>query len=461
MRGNSISEFSFSASPAMYAATRLIIEGLASQGKKPLRTISMPIGGGTPSRSNPDYFTGQIPWITVADLKLRQFAPQPIVTAREFITEEALEHSAARLIPAGSVVLATRVSVGKVGIAQVPLATNQDFASFAPKAEINSRFLAYCLIASTGKMREATRGTTIKGIKREHLLNLELPFPDKIIQENVVRYLDAVSEKGAVYAENATSRDLPPIISTIPKTVARIEELAARIEEARELRRRAVEETEALLASIARLLFDANKNSMITIDELVGKKNLKNGLSVKTTNLESKIQCLRLSALRDGKINCLDSKPIPLDEKEISQYLVKTKDVFIVRGNGSKELVGRAGMVDKALPGVIFPDLFIRIPLNNSEVLPEFFVYWWNSKIMRDIIEETAKTTSGIWKINQGHIASFSFPHIGINEQGSIVAHLETLQSKIDLLRSHQAETAVELDALLPAVLERAFRGEL
>jgi len=207
------------------------------------------------------------------------------------------------------------------------------------------------------------------------------------------------------------------------------------------------------------LIFE--KKSIITIDELVGRTNLKNGLSVKSTNAESQVRCLRLSALRDGKIDCLDSKPIPVNENEVVQYQVKDKDVFIVRGNGSKYLVGRAGMIRKALQGIIFPDLFIRVPLDTKIILPEFFVAWWNSKAMRDIIEESAKTTSGIWKINQGHIASFSIPLPGLEEQHRIVAYLDCMQSKINALKRHQAETAAELDALLPAVLERAFRGEL
>jgi type I restriction enzyme S subunit len=189
--------------------------------------------------------------------------------------------------------------------------------------------------------------------------------------------------------------------------------------------------------------------------------NLKNGLSVKTTSAESHVRCLRLSALRNGKINCLDSKPIPKNENEIVQYLVKDKDVFIVRGNGSKDLVGRAGIVEETQLGIIFPDLFIRIPLDIRIILPEFFVAWWNSKTMRDIIVEAAKTTSGIWKINQGHIASFSVPLLGLEEQHRIVAYLDGMQSKLDALKRHQADTAAELEALLPAVLERAFRGEL
>ena len=253
---------------------------------------------------------------------------------------------------------------------------------------------------------------------------------------------------------------LPPLDEQ-RRIVARIEELAARIEEARELRRRAVEETEALLLSISRSIFNFEKKSIITIDELVGRANLKNGLSVKSMDLESKVRCLRVSAMRDGEIDCLDSKPIPMKENEVAQYLVKDKDVFIVRGNGSKNLVGRAGIVKNAIPGIIFPDLFIRVPLDSRIILPEFFVSWWNSKAMRDSIETAAKTTSGIWKINQGHIASFSIPLPELEEQQRVIAYLEGFYAKIDALHRHQSETAAALDALLPAVLERAFRGEL
>lgn len=252
-----------------------------------------------------------------------------------------------------------------------------------------------------------------------------------------------------------------PIIDEQRRIVARIEELAARIEEARELRRWAAEEIVALSASITRSLFDFKQTRMKPIEDLVGKKNLKNGLSIKSTNDYSHIRCLRLSALRNGKIDCSDSKTVPLTEDEASSYLIQENDVFIVRGNGSKDLVGRAGLVEKAIPGTIFPDLFIRIPLNRNLILPEFFVSWWNSKTMRDAIEEAAKTTSGIWKINQSHISSFVVPILPLDEQNRIIAYLNCMQSKLDALRCLQNETAAELDALMPAILERAFRGEL
>ena len=294
---------------------------------------------------------------------------------------------------------------------------------------------------------------------------LDRRFLDYFIRTRHFR--DQVTAQGSTnYAAIRPDDVLGYMISLPPleeqrRIVARIEELAARIEEARELRRRAVEETNAFSESLYGFIFNYKINPIFTIEELVGRKNLKNGLSVKATSFESAVKCLRLSALRNGKIDCLDSKSIPMNENEIVQYLVKDKDVFIMRGNGSKDLVGRAGIVEKTLPNIIFPDLFIQVPLDNRIILPEFFVAWWNSRIMRNTIEEAAKTTSGIWKINQGHIASFSIPVPGLDEQNRLIAYLDGMQFKLDALKRLQAQTAAELDSLLPAILERAFRSEL
>lgn len=230
---------------------------------------------------------------------------------------------------------------------------------------------------------------------------------------------------------------------------------------ARSLRRQAAEEAEVLIKVAAREVFSKSSWNYITIEDLVGRENLKNGKSLKVTDQSSGVSCIRLSALRQGRINCADAKPVPMTKEEAEPYFVHASDVFIVRGNGSKELVGQAGMIEEEVTGTIFPDLFIRVPLDTKKVLPAFFVTWWNSPQMRDKIETVAKTTSGIWKINQGHIASFSIPVLPLSEQHRIVTYLDNLQAKVDALKRLQAETATELDALLPSILDKAFKGEL
>ncbi len=253
---------------------------------------------------------------------------------------------------------------------------------------------------------------------------------------------------------------LPPLEEQL-RIVARVEELTGKIEEARSLKQQALEETMILIHSFARRVFEDYLESHITIEKLVGRANLKNGKSIRATEQPSEIKCMRLSAVRYGQIDCTDAKPVPMNKAEAEQYLAKPGDVFIVRGNGSKDLVGQAGVVTKFVEGTIFPDLFIRVPLNQNQILPSFFVAWWNNPLMRDKIKEVAKTTSGIWKINQGHIASLSIPVPPLPEQRRLVGYLDNLQAKVDEMKRLREQVITELDALLPSILDKAFKGEL
>jgi type I restriction enzyme S subunit len=245
------------------------------------------------------------------------------------------------------------------------------------------------------------------------------------------------------------------------RIVARIEELFARIADARHARAKAHHESDVLFKTVVRTTFDARQWIHLTIERLVGRRNLKNGKSVRRTDLPTDIRCLRLSSLREGRIDCTDAKPVPLTKEEAEPYLVREGDVFVARGSGSKDLVGQAGIVEECIEGTIFPDLFIRVPLDPSRVLPPFFAAWWNSPQMRARIEDVAKTTSGIWKINQGHIASFSIPIPPLPEQRRIVEFLHGVQAQVAELKRVQAESAAELERLEGAILARAFRGEL
>ena len=76
-------------------------------------------------------------------------------------------------------------------------------------------------------------------------------------------------------------------------------------------------------------------------------------------------------------------------------------------------------------------------------------------------MRERSRTTSGLFNLSVGRIKSIDIPLPSLNDQQKIFKKLQGVQSKLDALKRHQAETADALEALLPAVLERAFRGEL
>jgi type I restriction enzyme, S subunit len=96
----------------------------------------------------------------------------------------------------------------------------------------------------------------------------------------------------------------------------------------------------------------------------------------------------------------------------------------------------------------------------NNEVLPEFLcsaLWAWNPRVL-ELVE---KSTHDTRKLETFKLLNARIPVPAIPEQRRIVAELHALQSHVDALKRLQAETAAELDALLPAILDQAFRGEL
>lgn len=245
------------------------------------------------------------------------------------------------------------------------------------------------------------------------------------------------------------------------RIVARIEELAGKIAEAKRLRAESAYETTALQGSFEVKLFEKASWSTYPLGRLVGPENFQNGKSPKVVDYETSVRCLRLSCLQSGVIDATDSKPVDMEPTEAFHFQVQAGQVFVSRGNGSKELVGRAGCVNRTVPGTIFPDLFIKVPLNDRDFLPEFFVAYWNNPRMRRVIEEAAKTGAGIWKVNQSHLASIRVPKPPIEEQKQAVRAITDFSNRVRCIQAEHATLASELDALLSSILDKAFRGEL
>lgn len=117
------------------------------------------IGGGTPSRSNPNYWGGEIPWVTVKDFA--SFNPR---TAQETITQKGLSFSSSNLIPRGTLIISTRMALGKAIIYEVDVAINQDLKALFPKKNISTNFLYYWFEHNAKLIDELGSGSTVKGI---------------------------------------------------------------------------------------------------------------------------------------------------------------------------------------------------------------------------------------------------------------------------------------------------------
>jgi type I restriction enzyme S subunit len=125
--------------------------------------------------------------------------------------------------------------------------------------------------------------------------------------------------------------------------------------------------------------------------------------------------------------------------------------------------VGNAGVVPPGCEQWTYANLLMRLQVDTKRVVPDFCIYWLRSPQTRRLIyDQMSGTSPNIQKINQEKILSFPFPtNIPLSEQYRIVAELDALQADVDELKRMQADTAVELDALLPSILDKAFKGEL
>jgi len=125
-------------------------------------------GGGTPSRSNPHYWGGEIPWITVKDFAT--FSPH---RAQESITRTGLRNSASNLIPRGTVITSTRMALGKAVIYDVDVSINQDLKALFPKPSVSTKYLYYWFEYKEQDIADLGSGSTVKGISLSDLRAIE------------------------------------------------------------------------------------------------------------------------------------------------------------------------------------------------------------------------------------------------------------------------------------------------
>jgi type I restriction enzyme S subunit len=256
---------------------------------------------------------------------------------------------------------------------------------------------------------------------------------------------------------------LPPLIEQ-RRIVARIEELAAKIEEARGLRREAVEEAGILVQRASSAVFETSQWEEFAIGDLLREGTL-NGLGARPSDSPPGYPILRISAATsraNAIVDETDTKYLSLEASEAAKYRLEPGDLLACRFNGNLHYVGKFAMYcGDSGEAQVYPDKLIRFRVDKTKIIPEFTRLAMNSSRGRSAIEAFCATTAGNIGISAGNLKTVRVPVPPLSEQHSIVTYLDSLQAKVNTLKALQAETAAELDALLPSVLDKAFKGEL
>lgn len=145
------------------------------------------VGGGTPSKSVPEYFQGSIPLMTVKDMK----TPRPTETGFN-ITEEALSDSSSKVVPADTVIIATRMGLGKVVRPKMATAINQDLKALLPSDALDKSFLENWLISVASKIEAMGTGTTVKGVRLNEIRELKFPLAPLNEQRRIVEKIETL-----------------------------------------------------------------------------------------------------------------------------------------------------------------------------------------------------------------------------------------------------------------------------
>ena len=173
--------------------------------KWPLATLEDVItfrGGGTPRKDNPSYWSDEIPWATVKDFK-----GLCLSETQDSISAKGLESSSANLIPAGHVIIPTRMALGKAAINSIDLAINQDLRALIPKKPVDTTYLLHSMLGLADIIERNGSGATVKGITQAKLAKLQIPLPPLAEQKRIAAILDAADGLRAKRRESLAQLD--------------------------------------------------------------------------------------------------------------------------------------------------------------------------------------------------------------------------------------------------------------
>lgn len=170
------------------------------------------VGGGTPSKSKPEYYQGNIPWMSVKDMN-----KYVLLDTIDHISSEAVENSSTNVIPAGTPIIATRMSLGKIVVANFDSAINQDLKALFLPAGIHRDYLVYWYRSVARSIEQMGTGTTVKGIRLEALKGLKFALPPFAEQKVIADKLDTLLAQ----VENTKARleRIPTILKRFRQSV--------------------------------------------------------------------------------------------------------------------------------------------------------------------------------------------------------------------------------------------------
>lgn len=387
------------------------------------------VGGGTPSKAIAANFIGTVPFMTVKDMKARF-----ISDTADHISEEAVASSATTKIPADTLVVATRMSLGKIVRPSVEVAINQDLKALFPSAGINKTYIEYFWRSKSDFIQSKGTGTTVKGIRIEDIKNLEVPLAPENEQRRIADKLDTTLAR----------------VDTLNDRLARITPLLKRFRQ-----------SVLAAATSGRLTEDWRSTTGFPLwqKKLLLDVCLKitDGEHISPRKINEGIPLLTAKNVLDGDLDFSVKDFVSREDAEKFWLRCKPQinDILIC----SRGTIGRCALVKEEIDFCLMGTVILVKPDANL-IIPKYLFHY----IASPLIQEVLKGASGATAVSALYLRDIKKLELLLpsrEEQTEIVRRVETLFAFADRLeaRLQSAQTAAE--RLTPALLAKAFRGEL
>ncbi len=382
------------------------------------------IGGGTPSKAIPEYYQGDIPWMSVKDMN-----KHTLTDTINHITNDAVENSSTNIIPAGTPIIATRMSLGKIVTASFDSAINQDLKALFLSSGVERNFFIHWYRSQAQLIESLGTGTTVKGIRLEVLKALSINLPPFFEQKIIAEKLDT-------------------LLAQVDSTKARLEQIPQILKRFRQV----------VLAAIVNGKLSTNTEQW----KVYSLKNLcvsiSDGDHQAPPKSETGIPFLVISDVNKGKINLENvSRWVPesyyLALKEIRKPSLNDI-LYTVTGS-----FGIPVVVNTTKPFCFQRHIAIIKP-NSNLINYRFLLFYLESpqifKHASDVATGTAQKT-----VSLSSLRNFELSVPSLKEQAVIVHRVEQLFAYADTIEKQVNNALTRVNNLTQSILAKAFRGEL
>ena len=392
----------------------------------PLADVTSFLGGGTPAKARTEFWRGDIPWVSPKDMK-----SDVVIDSQDKITSDAIENSATKLIPKGSVLVVVRSGIlaraVPIAIAGRDLTINQDLKAILPKKKLDARFLAYFLRASEVNLLDSvTRGATVHRLTTDVLKTLPIPLPPLEEQRRIVAVLDEAFEG-------------------LDRAGVHVEE---NLQNARELAATVIDtEFSKIFVSV-----DGRE-----LQSLCTNRGITYGVIKLGDHISDGVPCLRTSNVRPLAFDLDGLKRIsPELSQEYSRTILEGGELLVsVRGT-----LGGVAIVPPSMSGWNISREVAMVAVDDKRIDPKYAAFFLTTSRAKAWLADvvTGATYRGI---NLADLRKIVVPCPSPTEQQALVQRLSEVKNANGQLLEACNRKFVDLEDLRKSLLQSAFAGGL